>query len=154
MLSPVKRLSETLHPALMLSAILLLLVYLVIYIVFALNLIQFPFDYDQGEGFELVDTILFSQGEFPYKDTNIYPFYSSNYPPLFHVIAAPFVWLFGPAYWYGRLLGALARSSRRAPLATPSTVTADDNGVSHSYQAWPSSPRTRSTTLRRSFASI
>ncbi|MBK9751506.1 MAG: hypothetical protein IPO91_32725 [Chloroflexi bacterium] len=103
-----KRISQTLHPVLMLSAIGLLLFYLVVYLVFALNLIQFPFDYDQGEGFELVDTILFSQGEFPYKDTNIYPFYSSNYPPLFHVIAAPFVWLFGPAYWYGRLLGTLA----------------------------------------------
>lgn len=94
--------------ALMIAATVILLFYLVVYGVYALNLIQFPFDYDQGEGFELVDTILFSQGEFPYKDTNVYPFYSSNYPPLFHVIAAPFVWVFGAGYWYGRLLGALA----------------------------------------------
>ncbi|MCS7070889.1 MAG: glycosyltransferase family 39 protein, partial [Anaerolinea sp.] len=61
-----------------------------------------------GEGFELVDTIMFSQGRWPYQDTDVYPFYSSNYPPLFHVIAAPFVWLFGPAYWYGRLLGFIS----------------------------------------------
>jgi 4-amino-4-deoxy-L-arabinose transferase-like glycosyltransferase len=97
----------TLHRVLMAAALLVLVGYLLIYVVYAINLMQFPFDYDQGEGFELVDTIMFSQGRFPYQDTNIYPFYSSNYPPLFHVIAAPFVWIFGEAYWYGRLLGFL-----------------------------------------------
>lgn len=95
----------TLNRLLMLAAAIVLVFHFVVYIVFAANLIQFPFDYDQGEGFELVDTILFSQGRWPYQDTDVYPFYSSNYPPLFHVIAAPFVWLFGEAYWYGRLLG-------------------------------------------------
>ncbi len=91
----------------MAAALLVLLGYFVVYVAFAANLMQFPFDYDQGEGFELVDTIMFSQGQWPYQDTNVYPFYSSNYPPLFHVMAAPFVWFFGPAYWYGRLLGFL-----------------------------------------------
>ena len=76
-----------------------------VYSLYAANLLGFPYDYDQGEGFELHDTVLFSSGELPYRDTEIYPFYASNYPPLFHVMAAPFVWLFGPAYWYGRLLG-------------------------------------------------
>lgn len=95
------------HRLLMSAALVILIGYLVVYVVYAVNLMQFPFDYDQGEGFELVDTILFSQGQSPYQDTNTYPFYSSNYPPLFHVITAPFVWLFGEAYWYGRLLGFL-----------------------------------------------
>ncbi|MCB9454636.1 MAG: hypothetical protein H6671_01470 [Anaerolineaceae bacterium] len=89
------------------AALLILLGYFIIYGVYAVNLMLFPFDYDQGEGFELVDTVMFSRGEWPYQDTEIYPFYSSNYPPLFHVMAAPFVWVFGPAYWYGRLLGFL-----------------------------------------------
>lgn len=89
------------------AALIVMIGYLLVYVGYAINLMQFPFDYDQGEGFELVDTILFSQGEFPYRNTDTYPFYSSNYPPLFHVIAAPFVWVFGPAYWYGRLLGFL-----------------------------------------------
>ena len=84
-----------------------LLAYLAIYVFYAVNLMLFPFDYDQGEGFELVDTIMFSQFRWPYQNTEVFPFYSSNYPPLFHMIAAPFVWLFGPAYWYGRLLGFL-----------------------------------------------
>lgn len=89
------------------GAFALLLLSLAVYLAYAANLITFPFDYDQGEGFELVDTILFSQFQWPYQNTDSYPFYASNYPPLFHVMAVPFVWLFGPGYWYGRLLGFL-----------------------------------------------
>jgi 4-amino-4-deoxy-L-arabinose transferase-like glycosyltransferase len=96
------------HRSLLAVALVILAFHLVVYAVYAINLILFPFDYDQGEGFELVDTIMFSQGRWPYQDTEVYPFYSSNYPPLFHLIAVPFVWLFGPAYWYGRLLGFIA----------------------------------------------
>ncbi len=78
--------------------------YFIVYTMYAAALFQFPFDYDQGEGFELQDTVLFSQGEWPYRDNDSYPFYSSNYPPLFHVVTVPLVWLFGPHYWTGRLV--------------------------------------------------
>ncbi len=78
--------------------------YFLVYVIYAVQLFRFPFDYDQGEGFELMDTVLFSQGEWPYRDNNQYPFYSSNYPPLFHVVIVPLVWLFGPHYWTGRLV--------------------------------------------------
>ncbi len=96
------------HKALMWAALLLLAGYLLVFLIYAANLIQFPFDYDQGEGFELVDTLLFSQGRWPWQNVETYPFYSSNYPPLFHLLAVPFAWLFGPSYAYGRLLGTLA----------------------------------------------
>ncbi len=105
--TPTERPLLTINRILTVAALVILLFSFAVYVVYAANLIAFPFDYDQGEGFELVDTIMFSHGQFPYQDTNTYPFYSSNYPPLFHVIAAPFVWLFGAAYWYGRLLGFL-----------------------------------------------
>ncbi|PJF25623.1 MAG: hypothetical protein CUN53_11860, partial [Phototrophicales bacterium] len=52
----------TVHRVLMALALLVLLGYFAVYVGYAQNLIAFPFDYDQGEGFELVDTILFSQG--------------------------------------------------------------------------------------------
>lgn len=96
------------HRALMLCATIALLFAALVYTVYAANLIAFPYDYDQGEGFEVQDTALLSQFRLPYLDTETYPFYSSNYPPLFHMLAAPFVWIFGPAYWYGRLLGYAA----------------------------------------------
>jgi 4-amino-4-deoxy-L-arabinose transferase-like glycosyltransferase len=99
---------KKLHLGLMVVASIVLLFSFVVLCAYAWNLFNFPFDYDQGEGFELVDTILFSQGQWPYRNTDVYPFYSSNYPPLYHVIAAPFVWIFGDAYWYGRLLSLLS----------------------------------------------
>ena len=91
--------------ALFVLALGLMLAHFLVYVHYAVGLIRFPFDYDQGEGFELVDTQLFSQGEWPYRNTEIYPFYASNYPPLFHVMLVPFVWIFGEEYWYGRLAG-------------------------------------------------
>lgn len=105
--------------------------YFIVYCIYAFALFQFPFDYDQGEGFELMDTVLFSRGEWPYRDNNSYPFYSSNYPPLFHVVIVPLVWLFGPQYWTGRLVSwlgtlltavligtAVQKSSKRVWLST------------------------------------
>lgn len=89
------------------AALLAFVGYFIVYTLYAIRLFQFPFDYDQGEGFELVDTILFSQGEWPYQDIDTYPFYSSNYPPVFHLAIVPLVWIFGPHYWTGRLVGYL-----------------------------------------------
>ncbi|MFW5940396.1 MAG: ArnT family glycosyltransferase [Chloroflexota bacterium] len=88
-------------------ALLAFIGYFVVYTNYAVHLFQFPFDYDQGEGFELVDTLMFSKGQWPYRDINSYPFYSSNYPPLYHLVVAPLVWLFGPQYWTGRLVAYL-----------------------------------------------
>lgn len=88
-------------------ALLAFIGYLIVYLIYAVELFRFPFDYDQGEGFELMDTVYFSRGEWPYRDNDTYPFYSSNYPPLFHVVIVPLVWLFGPQYWTGRLVSFL-----------------------------------------------
>jgi hypothetical protein len=86
----------------------LLVFYLAVYVAYAANLMQFPFDYDQGEGFELNDVMLLSQGELPYQDMDTYPFYGSIYPPVYHLLAVPFAWIFGPSYWYGRAISFVA----------------------------------------------
>ncbi len=91
--------------------------YLVVYFSYALALFRFPFDYDQGEGFELMDSLLFSQGRWPYRDNSSYPFYSSNYPPVFHLLVVPLIWLFGPHYWTGRLISLLATLITAASIA-------------------------------------
>lgn len=95
------------HRLLMWVVFVLLTFYFAVYVVYAVNLTRFPFDYDQGEGFELHDAVLFSQGKLPYADIETYPFYGSIYPPLYHILLVPFVWIFGPAYWYGRLFSFL-----------------------------------------------
>ena len=74
---------------------------------YSVNLIAFPFDYDQGEGYELEAARYLSEFQLPYQDVDHFPYYGSHYPPLFHILLAPFVWLFGLAYWYGRALSLL-----------------------------------------------
>jgi hypothetical protein len=81
--------------------------YLVIFTIYAFSLFQFPFDYDQGEGFELMNVLLFSRGESPYRSSEVYPFYSTHYAPLYHLVLVPLAWLFGPQYWIGRLVSYL-----------------------------------------------
>ena len=89
-------------------AILVYVGYLVIYVIYAVDLFRWPFDYDQGEGFELYDAILYSQGEWPYRDNAAYPFYASNYPPLFHLLIVPLLPIFGPQVVAGRLVSFTA----------------------------------------------
>ena len=112
------RMTSRLYDALVLAAVGALSFSLLVYVLYASNLLGFPYDYDQGEGFEVHDTVLFSRLQLPYRDTETYPFYASNYPPLFHVMLAPFARLFGPAYWYGRLLGFLASLVAAAAIVT------------------------------------
>lgn len=90
------------------AALAFLLFYFAVYVIYAINLIRFPYDYDQGEGFELVDALMFSEGRWPYQDVEAYPFYGSIYPPVYHILLVPFVWIFGAAYWYGRLFSFLS----------------------------------------------
>jgi hypothetical protein len=82
--------------------------YLAVYLVYAFALFRWPFDYDQGEGFELYDAMLYSRGEWPYQDSSTYPFYASNYPPLYHLLIVPLLPLLGPRLVAGRLLSFLA----------------------------------------------
>ena len=109
---------------------------LLVYFHYAAALFRFPFDYDQGEGYELYDTVLYSQGRWPYQDSQVFPFYSSIYPPLFHLITVPWVWVFGPQMWTGRVVGftasliaaaaigwAVHRASRNSVIAAFSGLT-------------------------------
>ena len=90
------------------AAGLALLAQFAVYVDYAVSLFRFPYDYDQGEGFELYDTVLQSQGQWPYRDSQVFPFYTSIYPPLFHLLTVPLVWAFGPQLWTGRVVGFTA----------------------------------------------
>lgn len=102
------RILRPLGTALLLLTVLVYLGYLAVYVAYAADLFRWPFDYDQGEGFELYDAILYSQGEWPYRDNNTYPFYASNYPPLFHLLIVPLLPIFGPRLIAGRLVSFAA----------------------------------------------
>lgn len=93
-----------LRNALLMLVLCLLLVHTLVYLAYGVALMPFPFDYDQAEGFELNNAVLLAAGRCPYCDSDAYPFYGTGYPPLFHLLMAPLVKLFGAQFWYGRLL--------------------------------------------------
>ncbi|MCS7283604.1 MAG: hypothetical protein RMK65_11885 [Anaerolineae bacterium] len=107
---------RTLSLVLTLLALLVFLGYLIVFVVYAVHLFRWPYDYDQGEGFELYDAVLFRQGEWPYRDNSTFPFYGSNYPPLFHLLIVPLLGIFGPRLVAGRVV------SFTATLVTAATV--------------------------------
>ncbi|MEL6405903.1 MAG: hypothetical protein AAFR81_16150 [Chloroflexota bacterium] len=99
---------QPIYRILLATALLLMVAHVIVYISFGVALIPFPFDYDQAEGFELNNAILLAEGGCPYCDNDVYPFYASGYAPFYHILMVPFVWMFGPQFWYGRLLLFLA----------------------------------------------
>ncbi|MBE0695489.1 MAG: hypothetical protein IH586_01055, partial [Anaerolineaceae bacterium] len=67
---------------------------------------RYPLDY--GEGPLLDQTLRIASGENIYhNDFSVPPFTISNYPPVFLLLQAPFALIFGPAFWYGRLISIL-----------------------------------------------
>lgn len=86
----------------------LLAVYAIFYVVFAAQLIQFPYDLDQGEGYDAWSAWLIDRGQLPYSNNLSYPYYSSNYPPLWSwLVSIPMAWT-GPGLAPARAVSALA----------------------------------------------
>ncbi len=71
--------------------------------------LSFPYQIDYGEGPLLDQVMRLSNVEPIYSsDFSTPPYTISNYPPVFLLIQVPFAWLFGPAFWYGRLISLLS----------------------------------------------
>ena len=71
--------------------------------------VRFPYPLDYGEGPLLEQALRIAGGEGIYlKPGDSPPWTVSNYPPLYVLLEAPLTVLFGPAYWYGRLISWLA----------------------------------------------
>lgn len=67
--------------------------------------LAFPFPLNYGEGPLLDQAVRLASFENVYSnDLARAPFTISNYPPFYLLVQAPFVWLFGPELWYGRLI--------------------------------------------------
>lgn len=71
--------------------------------------LAFPFPLNYGEGPLLDQAVRLASFESIYSsDLTSAPFTISNYPPFYLLVQAPFVWLFGPELWYGRLISLLS----------------------------------------------
>jgi Glycosyltransferase family 87 len=71
--------------------------------------LSFPYPLNYGEGPLLDQSVRLAAFENIYRtDLSAPPYVIANYPPLFMLAQVPFVWLFGPAMWYGRLISLLS----------------------------------------------
>ena len=73
--------------------------------------LAFPYPLNYGEGPLLDQAVRLAGFENIYGDFARPPYVVSNYPPLFPLVQVPFVWLFGPAFWYGRLVSLLCAAA-------------------------------------------
>ena len=76
-----------------------------LYLRFGWRALRFPYTLDYGEGPLLDQALRLASGEDIYRAPGATPPWTiSNYPPLYVLLQAPLTLLFGPAYWYGRLI--------------------------------------------------
>jgi hypothetical protein len=88
--------------------LLLLFAYAVVYVQFAAQLAGFPFDLDQGEGYDAWSAWMVNLGQLPYSNNADFPYYSSNYPPLWsYLVSIPMAWA-GPGLASARLVSTIA----------------------------------------------
>lgn len=92
----------------LLPTLALLAVYAVFYLQFAGALIAFPFDVDQGEGYDAWSGWLIDRGQVPYTRADTYPYYSHGYPPVWsYLVSIPMAWT-GPGLAPARAVSTLA----------------------------------------------
>lgn len=73
------------------------------------RVIRFPYPMDYGEGPLLDQTRRLGRFERLYRsDLTAPPYTVSNYPPVYPLVLSPLGRLWGPAFWYGRLLSWLS----------------------------------------------
>jgi hypothetical protein len=73
------------------------------------RVVAFPYPADYGEGPLLAQTLRLGQlGTIYRSDLTSSPYTVSNYPPLYPLVLSPLARLWGPGFWYGRLLSWLS----------------------------------------------
>jgi trehalose/maltose transport system permease protein len=80
-----------------------------LFVSYGWRVLAFPYPVDYGEGPLLAQTLQLARFENIYRASLAAPPYTvANYPPVYLATLVPFAWLFGPAFWYGRLLSWLS----------------------------------------------
>ena len=74
-----------------------------------ITMIGFPYNADYGEGPILDQVMRLSKGKTIYpNDISQPPYIIGNYPPLYQLVQVPFALIFGPAFWYGRIINLIS----------------------------------------------
>ena len=85
----------------------------------------YPLNYGEGPLLDQAAKIADLKNIYP-TDLTKPPYVVSNYPPLFVLLQVPFVWIFGPGFWYGRAISLASTVAVAALIAlTMHAVTRD-----------------------------
>ena len=80
-----------------------------LYLQHAVLAVSYPYPLNYGEGLVLDQVLRVFRSEVIYPTTlTAAPFIVSNHPPLYILLQVPFLWLFGPAFWYGRAISLIS----------------------------------------------
>ncbi len=82
--------------------------YFVIYILHAYQYITYPYQLDYVEGYLLDFANKIAHGETIYNNISNYPFIPGLYPPIYMLICAPFVKIFGLSFMIGRTISVVS----------------------------------------------
>jgi hypothetical protein len=83
-------------------------IYLVFYLIHAIQCIIYPFQLDFGEGYVLYYANAIAKGNTIYPDISNYPFIPGLYPPVYPLLCAPWVKLFGLSFIPGRMISVIS----------------------------------------------
>jgi hypothetical protein len=97
-----------LTPLLWTAALLALSLQVVVLLAHAARLLAFPFDLDQGEAYDVNSGWLLGQGLPIYTSNELFPYYSSNYPPGYALAVSAAIKLWGPSLLAGRAVSLAA----------------------------------------------
>lgn len=86
----------------------LLVLAFITYLQHARALLVFPFEVDPGEGFDVNGAVVLLQRGELYGDATRFPFFALNYPPVYPLVLAPLVAVFGPEVSVGRIVSLVA----------------------------------------------
>ena len=82
---------------------------LILFLQHAWDTLAYPYSLDYGEGAVLDQVIRLFQGQAIYRTSFAEPPYVINvYPPVYLIAQLPFLQLWGPAFWYGRIISLLS----------------------------------------------
>ena len=79
-----------------------------IFFVHAYQAIAFPYQLDYGEGPILEIALRVAHGEPLYPPINQPPYVIASYEPVYYLLSALGVWIWGPNYWFGRLVSLVS----------------------------------------------
>lgn len=98
-------------------ALVILMLYGIMFVQHAVAVIRFPYQMDYGEGVELYAVSRLLSGETLYGSINQPPYHVGVYPPLYNLVVAPVAELAGIQYGAGRAVSAALGTHRQGDCA-------------------------------------